>query len=53
MSCRVILASDVIQVIEFCLLDQQKCTEGRGAEVQDAVKESFIEAECRLACEQA
>jgi hypothetical protein len=53
MRCRIILASNVIQVIEFCLLDQQKCTKGRGAEVRDAVKRSFIEAESRLACEQA
>jgi hypothetical protein len=53
MRCRVILASDVIQVIKSCLLDQQKCTEGRGAKVQEVIKRSFIEAESRLACEQA
>jgi hypothetical protein len=53
MRYRVILASDAIQAIKSCLLDQQKCTEGRGAEVQEAIKKSFIEAESRLACEQA
>jgi hypothetical protein len=53
MRCRVILASDVVQVIKSCLLDQQKCAEGRDAEFQEAVNKSFIEAESRLACEQA
>lgn len=50
---RVILTSDVVQVIKSCLLDQRKCKEGQDVELQEAVKKSFIEAESRLACEQA